>query len=508
MKRLLIGLDIGTSGTKTILMDETGVVVRAKTIEYDTIVQKPGWSEMRVQTWWEAVVQSLRLVLDGVEPSALAALSFSGQMHGMVALDQDNQVVRPAILWNDVRTQAQCDQITQAAGGLEALLGYTNNRMLPGYTGGKILWMKQNEPENYAKTKRVVNPKDYIRFLLTGVLGTEVSDASGTGFFDVKHRRFCSELIEKAGLCPDLFAPCTESDAVTGAVTAWASAQTGLPEGLPVVAGGGDAVLQTTCTGLVSSDVLGVVIGTSGVVATGISGCPENQNGDLQLFCNNAPGLWHAMGITLAAGGSFKWFRDTLCQAEKAQAQREGISVYDLLNAQAQSAPVGSDGVIFLPYLSGERCPHSDPNARGTFVGLSLKTNHAAMTRAVMEGITYSLKSVGELMGGVGAAPKKIIASGGGASSAVWRQILADVFGVPVYTLSGAGEGGAYGAAMLAGIGVGVYRDWADACAILKEETCTMPSGENTAKYARIFQIYQSLYGALKPSFDAMALLP
>ena len=388
MKKLLIGLDIGTSGTKTILMDESGVVVRSKTIEYDTIVLRPGWSEMRVQTWWEAVVKSLKIVLEGIDAACLAGVSFSGQMHGMVALDENYEVIRPAILWNDVRTQPQCDAITACAGGLNALLGYTNNRMLPGYTGGKILWMMENEPDNYAKTKIVLNPKDYIRYLLTGVLGTEVSDASGTGFFDVKNRCFSKELIEKAGLNPDLFAPCTESDAVTGTVTKWAGEQTGLPEGLPVVAGGGDAVLQTTCTGLVSSDILGVVIGTSGVVATGIEGCPDNPNGDLQLFCNNAAGLWHAMGITLAAGGSFRWFRDTLCQNEKDQAAKENISVYDLLNAQADSVPVGSDGVIFLPYLSGERCPYSDPNARGTFVGLSLKTDHAAMTRAVMEGIT------------------------------------------------------------------------------------------------------------------------
>jgi len=508
MKHLLIGIDIGTSGTKTIIVDETGAVVRSKTIEYDTIVRKPGWSEMQPEKWWDAVVGTLRCVLDGIDKSKLRGLSFSGQMHGMVALDESMNVVRPAILWNDVRTQAQCDEITRLAGGERALLAYTNNRMLPGYTGGKILWMKQNEPDNYAHTRLVLNPKDYIRYMLTGTVATEVSDGSGTGLFDVKNRRFCFELIEKIGLPISLFPPCVESCDQTGSVTAQAASLTGLPEGLPVMGGGGDAVIQTTGTGLVKQGVLGVVIGTSGVIAMGLDGYHENS-GALQLFCNNAPHLWHAMGVTLAAGGSYKWFRETLCKHEMEEAHRLGVSAYDLINAQAEQAPVGCDGLFFLPYLSGERCPYSDPEARGTFIGLSLKTTHGAMARAVMEGVTYSFKSVSELIFsmGEGITPSKVIASGGGAGSPLWRQILADVFSLPVYTLSGSSEGGAYGAALVAGVGAGVFASLDDAIGVLREESVTLPIAENAEIYRKHYEVYKGLYGILKPAFTGISKL-
>jgi xylulokinase len=508
LSRLLIGVDIGTSGTKTIIMNEKGDVLRSKTVEYDTIVLKPGWSEMRAETWWEATVETLGHVLDGIDKSKLAGLSFSGQMHGMVAMDENMQVVRPAILWNDGRNQAQCDEITAIAGGLEGLLKYTNNKMLAGYTGGKILWMKQNEPENYAKTKLVLNPKDYIRYMLTGDAATEASDASGTGLFDVKNRRFCWELIDKVGLERSLFPKCFESSDITGAISAKAAELTGLPQGLPVVGGGGDAVIQTTGTGLVKQGVLGIVLGTSGVAAMGLDSFFEND-GSLQLFCNNAKDLWHAMGITMSAGGSYKWFKDTFCQEEAREAAEKGANVYDLINAKAETAPAGCEGLFFLPHINGSRCPYSDPNARGTFVGISQRTDKGAMARSVMEGVAYSSREISELIFAMDESivPSKIIASGGGASSPLWRQIISDIFNLPVYTLSGSSEGGAYAAALVAGVGVGVFRDLEDAIKVLKEESLTLPREKEAATYEKSYQVYKSLYPALKSAFDSIAEL-
>lgn len=499
MAKLLIGIDVGTSGTKTIIIDENGSIVRSKTVGYDTLVLKPGWSEMVVSKWWDAVVESLHSVLEGVDKSELKGLSFSGQMHGMVALDENNEVIRPAILWNDVRTMPQCEEITEKAGGLDGLLSYTNNQMLPGYTGGKILWMKQYEPENFARTKTIMLPKDYIRLMLTGLKMTEVSDASGLGFFDCKNRKYARELIEKVGLDPNLFPECVESTALTGCVTKEAAEITGLPEGLPVVGGGGDAVIQTTGTGLVKPGVVGVVIGTSGNVSMGLDKYYENKGGLLQMFCNNAPNLWHAFGSTLCSGGSYKWFKDNLAN---------GIS-YDELNKLAEEAPLGCNGLFFLPYQAGERCPHNDPNARGTFIGLSLLSDMGSMARAVMEGVTFSLRSIIEIIAGLDPDIKveKIIASGGATTSAFWRQLLADIFGVPVYTVSGATEGGAYGAALVAGVGVGVWPSVQDAISVLKEETVNYPNMENHEQYQKVYETYCSLYYTLKPAFDRIAEL-
>lgn len=506
--KTILGIDIGTSGTKTILVDDQGRVIAAKTIEYPMETPKPGWTQQNPQDWWAASVESIRAVLAkaNVPAQDIAAIGLSGQMHGMVALDEHDQVVRPAILWNDQRTEKQCEEITEAAGGLEELLKLTNNRMLTGYTGGKILWMKENEPENFAKTRVILNPKDYIRFMLTGEKATEVADASGTGFFDVKNRVFSDELIAKLGLPRSLFPRCYESYEVAGTVTEEVAKLTGLRAGLPVTAGGGDAVIQTTGTGLVRQGVLGVVIGTSGVVAMGLDGFKENKGGQLQVFCNNAKHLWHAMGVTLAAGGSYRWYRDTLCKAEMEEAARTGRNVYDIMGEEAEKVAPGCGGLIFLPYLSGERCPHFDSDARGVFYGLGLEHGKGAMTRAVMEGVTFSLRDVSERIYAMDASikPEKVILSGGGAMSPLWRQIVADVFNLPVVTVSGSGEGGAYGAALVAGVGVGIWKDLIEASSVLREETRTLPIPENVAVYDKTFTLYDKVYLALKDSFKEL----
>lgn len=505
-KKYLLGVDVGTSGTKTILVEEMRHVVASKTLEYPMETPKPGWTQQNPEDWWQASVQTIRAVLEKakIDPKAIVGVGFSGQMHGMVALDKDNNVVRPAILWNDQRTQTQCDEMVAAAGGLEELLKLTNNRMLTGYTGGKILWMKQNEPENYEKTVKVICPKDYIRFKLTGLVATEVSDASGTGLFNVRQRAWSDEAIAKVGLKRSLFPQVFESYETVGTLTAEAAKLTGLPQGLAITAGGGDAVIQTTGTGLVKPGILGVVIGTSGVVAMGLNGYKDNPNGELQVFCNNAKELWHAMGVTLAAGGSYRWFRDELCQDTAAQAQKQGVDVYDLLSAEAAKIEPGCGGLVFLPYLCGERCPYPDPNARGVFFGLGLEHGHAAMNRAVMEGVTFSLKQVAQRIFAMDPTvkPEKVILSGGGAKSAVWRQMVADIFGIPVVTIQGSGEGGAYGAALVAGVGVGVWPDIVTAAGSPVEETRTLPDADTMRRYEEVYKVYDALYAALKPTFD------
>ena len=503
-KRILIGLDVGTSGAKCIAADETGAVLASSTQEYPLYTPKPGWAEQNPADWFEACVRGLKVILSKVDKSAIVGVSFSGQMHGLVALDANCNVIRPAILWCDQRTQKQCDWITEKAGGVAGLLTYSNNRMLTGYTGGKILWLRDEEPESFARMTTFICPKDYIRFMLTGEIGIDVSDASGTGFFDTEKRQWNDSLIALAGLDKSIFPEAHESTELAGHVTKEAAELTGLPEGLNVYFGGGDAVIQTTGAGLVKPGILGVVIGTAGNVSMGLDKFNLNPNGDLQMFCNNQPGLWHAFGCPLTSGGAYRWYRDELCQHNIADAKATGKNVYDLMGAEAAQSKPGSNGVIFTPYLTGERCPYPDPNARGSFYGLSLNTTRADITRSVMEGVTYSLKQVIDLMAKFTKC-EKVYSSGGGSASALWRQMQADIFDMPVYTMSAASEGGAYGAIMVAGVGAGVWANLEEAASIVKVETETLPIRENQKLYQNSFEIYSRIYPALKSVYDLSA---
>ena len=506
--RYLIGLDIGTSGAKCILVDEQGAVRASSTQEYPLYTPRPGWAEQNPQDWWDAVVRGLKVILpkSGVRKEEIAGVSFSGQMHGLVALDRDLNVIRPAILWCDSRTQKQCDWITQAAGGLSGLLGYTNNQMLAGYTGGKILWLQQEEPENFARMWKFVCPKDFIRLKVCGELAIDASDASGTGFFNTRERVWADGLISLAGLDKAIFPQVLESTALAGRVTKACAEETGLPEGLPVYAGGGDAVIQTTGAGLVKPGIVGVVIGTAGNVSMALDRYFDNPQGALQMFCNNAPGLWQAIGCTLAAGGSYRWYRDTLCEQFKELASQGKGNVYDLMGQAAEQSRPGANGVLFAPYMSGERCPYPDPNARGVFYGLSLSSTRGDITRAVMEGVTYSLKQVADIMNGF-VPIEKVYSSGGGSVSALWRQMQADIFDLPVYTMSASGEGGAYGAILVAGVGAGVWSSLEEASGIIHAETETLPNRENQKAYQDAYALYCELYGALKPVYDKGANL-
>ncbi len=507
--RYLIGLDIGTSGAKCIIADEQGNVIASDTQGYPLYSPKPGWSEQHPEDWWQGIRKGCQNIMGKaqIDPSKIVGLSLSGQMHGLVALDKENNVIRPAMLWSDQRTQSQCDWITERAGGLDSLLKYTNNRMLTGYTGGKLIWLRENEPGNFERMVKFCCPKDYIRFMLTGNVATDVSDASGTGFFNVEERDWSRELIDKVELPFHIFPQFMESTALAGVVTRQAAEQTGLPEGLKVYAGGGDAVIQTTGSGLVKPGILGVVIGTAGNVSMGLDTYRKNPSGNLQVFCNNEPGLWHSFGCTLSAGGAYRWYRDVLCEHDTELAEKAGRNVYDIMGERAEQSVPGANGVTFAPYLSGERAPYPDPNARGVFYGLTLGSTRADITRAVMEGVTYSLKQVIDLMNTMAPDIKneKVYTSGGGALSVLWRQMQADIFRLPVYTVSAASEGGAYGAVMVAGVGAGIWNNLGEAASIIKVETETLPNAKNFAAYQDAYAIYSQLYGALKPVFDLSA---
>lgn len=503
-ERCIIGIDVGTSGVKVLAIDDKAAILASVIEEYPLYTPHAGWTEQEPEDWWQGTVNCLRQIVGRLGGHTIAAIGLSGQMHGMVALDKDNAVVRRAILWNDQRTGKQCEEITAIAGGLDGLLAYTDNQMLTGFTGGKILWMKEVEPDNYAKTVRILNPKDYIRYRLTGAFLTEVSDASGTGLFDVKNRAWSTALLRKLDIDPALFAPVVESTDAAGTISAAAAALTGLPAGTVVSGGGGDAVISTTGLGLIKPGRIGVTLGTSGVVAMGLPGFMDNPGGKLQVSCNNAPGTWHAMGVTLAAAGSYQWFRNTFAQFEMEQAKALGKSAFYLLDQCAKATAPGAEGLIFLPYLTGERCPLNDPDARGAFLGITSIHEIGHFARAVMEGVAYSLRQVYDLITSVNPGlveSGEVILAGGGAVSSVWRQIFADVFNLPVRTVYGSAEGGSFGAALVAGVTAGVWNSLADTVPLIRPESETAPIAANVPIYQKSYAKYVKMYDALKWSF-------
>ncbi len=482
MKKAVIGIDVGTSGVKVLAMDGDCRVVGSVTETYPIYMPEEGWTEQNPSDWWEATLKCLEKLVPGLVDYELLGVGLSGQMHGMVALDDNLEVVRPAILWNDQRTVSQCEEIISVAGGREALASYTNNNMLTGFTAGKILWMKENEPENYARTVKIINPKDYILFRLTGAVSTDLSDASGTGLFDVKNGRFSTKLIEKIGLNPSLFAEPLFAGDVAGHVRSGCV----LPEGLSVYAGGGDAVLSTIAMGAGGGGSVGVMLGTSGVVSAHTDKFSDNRDGSIQFSRSCVKGKYHAMGVTLAAAGSEQWFADTLGEGNFRECDRI-----------AAESEIGSGGVVFLPYISGERCPINDPAARGCFVGISAKTTKGDLARAVLEGVAFSLRQVYEKLDPSGGA-KRIVLAGGGSKSPLWRKIICGVFGKETVTLDGAGEGSGYGAAIVAGVGCGMLPSAEQAMNSLSVRTSDVPCGNETAAYEKAYRRYLGLYPRLK----------
>lgn len=501
--KYVLGIDVGTSGCKILALDDTGKILGTAVEEYPLYSPQAGWSEQDPEDWWNGVVQGIQKVMASINDKEICAVGLSGQMHGMIALDKENKVLRRAILWNDQRTQPQCDEITKLAGGLDSLLSLTNNQMMTGFTGGKILWMKQNEPENYEKTAVILNPKDYIRFRLSSEYITEVSDASGTGLFDIKNRRWSAQLIEKIGLDIHMLPKVVESTEEAGRVSRQAEKETGIPAGTIIAGGGGDAVISTTGLGLIQPGRVGITLGTSGVVAMGLPNYMENPKGILQVSCNNAPGTYHVMGVTLAAAGSYQWFRNALGQLETELGKALQKSAFALLDAQAMETPPCADGLIFLPYLTGERAPINDPNSTGAFLGITSRHGKGHFARAVMEGVAFSLRQVNDLIMSVqhDVRPNEIVLAGGGANSRIWRQIFADLFDLPVRTVYGSAEGGSFGAALVAGVAGGLWKNLEGTVAFIRTESETLPHAEASPLYQTQYEKYIRYYDALKWSY-------
>lgn len=505
----LLGIDIGTSGTKTVLFDEAGHGVASYTGEYPMAQPKNGWAEQDPADWWKAVVDGIRAVLakSGIDAGEIRGIGLSGQMHSLVLLDEKGEVLRPSILWCDQRTAVECEEIHTLMGGKECYIEITANPALTGFTAGKILWVRKHEPEIYAKARHILLAKDYIRYKLCNVFATEVSDASGMGLLDVPNRCWSQEVLEKLDIDPAMLAKVYESPEVTGTITAEAAALTGLKEGTIVVGGAGDNAAAAVGTGVVEDGRAFATIGTSGVVFAHTDKLSIDPKGRVHTFCCAVPGAWHVMGVTLAAGQSLKWYRDNFCDADKVEAEKQGVDPYDLMTAEAAKTPIGSNRLIYLPYLMGERTPHLDPDCRGAFVGLSGMHTRYDLVRAVMEGVTFSLRDCAEILRGMGVQSDVILACGGGGSSAFWRQMMADILGCPVATTISK-EGPALGVAILAGVGAGLYPSVPEACRkIVGVNASQAPVAEHVAEYDKFYEIYRGLYPALKDSWHKLAEL-
>ncbi len=491
-----IGIDTSTTATKALLMDAAGQVVGVASSEYGYETPQPLWSEQLPDLWWHGARVSVHRVMreTAVSPHQVKGVGLTGQMHGLVLLDKNGQVLRPAILWNDQRTAAECDEM-RAIMGKERLIAITGNEALTGFTAPKILWIKNNEPEIYGRIAHILLPKDYVRFKLTGDYAMDKAGGAGTQLFDVRQRDWSQELVAALGIDPAWLAPTFEGTAVTGTLSPEAAKATGLPAGIPVVGGGGDQAANAVGTGAVVDGVVALSLGTSGVVFASSDRAIVEPDGRLHAFCHAVPDKWHLMGVMLSAAGSLRWYRDTLAPQTS----------FDDLLAPATDIPPGSDGLFFLPYLTGERTPHPDPLARGAFIGLTVRHTQAHMTRAVLEGVAFGLRDSFELMKVAGLADvTQVRVAGGGTRSLLWRQILADVLDAEIVTVNTT-EGAAYGAALLAATGMGEFNSVMAACeAVVRINGRTLPSPQTPA-YNQAYQLYRNLYPALKPTFVALA---
>ena len=417
---VFLGIDIGTSGTKTLAIDPEGRILASALETYPCYAPKPLWSEQDPDDWWQGTIRSVRCTMEkaGLKPEDVKAIGLSGQMHGSVFLDRRDQVIRRAILWNDQRTKAECEEIEDRAGGRKALIKLVANPAMTGFTAPKILWLRNHEPRNFDRTRKVLLPKDEIRRRLTGEYATEVSDASGMLLLDVAQRTWSKKLLSKLDLDLGLLGRCYESEEVTGRLTTQAAEVLGLSTDCVVVGGAGDCAAGAVGNGIVERGVLSTSIGTSGVMFVYSDQVKIDPLGRIHTFCHAVRGKWHMMGVNLSAGGSLQWFRNELCKADVEKARQDGIEVYDVLTREAEVVRPGSQGLFFLPYLSGERTPHADPDARGSLVGITLAHTRGHLIRAVMEGVTYSMRDSLEIIEGLGVPVRQIRASGGGSRSA------------------------------------------------------------------------------------------
>ncbi len=493
-----LGLDISTTSSKALLIDETGKVIEIASAPHTLQSPHPLWSEQNPQEWWQAISSSIREVLGKarVKGAEVKGVGLTGQMHGLVLMDEKGNVLRPAILWNDQRTQAQCDEIHERI-GKERFIQITGNVALTGFTAPKILWVAENEPEVYGKARHVLLPKDYVRYRLTGEYAMDKADGAGTVLFDLKKRNWSEELLVKLNIPAEWMPPTFEGPETTGRITESTAAETGLAAGTPVAAGGGDQAAQAVGVGAVKPGVVALTVGTSGVVFAPNAEPLVEPEGRLHAFCHAVPGMWHFMGVMLSAAGSLQWYHDCLAPE---------MSFNTLLD-EARTTPAGAGGLQFLPYLSGERTPHPDPLARGAFIGLTTRHSRGHLTRAVLEGVAYGLKDGFQLIQNAGGGKiSQVRASGGGTKGALWREILASVLEVELVTVNTA-EGGAYGAALLAGVGAGSWKDVAEACEQTIRITGRTDANERDfGRYRNGYDLYRELYPALKTSFHKIDL--
>lgn len=506
--RYVIGIDIGTSGTKTVLFDETGKVISSASAEYPLYQPKNGYAEQEPADWWNAASSTVRKVIteSGINSGEIAGVGLSGQMHGLVMLDENGEVLRRSIIWCDQRTAAEVDEMNEKL-GREKLIEITANPALTGWTAAKILWVKNNEPDIFSKCRHILLPKDYIRYKLTGEYATEVSDASGMQLLDVPNRCWSEEVCDTLGIDMSMLAKVYESCEVTGKISRSAAGMTGLAEGTVVVGGAGDNAAAAVGTGVVTDGKAFTTIGTSGVVFAHTSKVSIDSKGRVHTCCAAVPGCWHIMGVTQGAGLSLKWFRDNFCQAEKDTARLMGVDEYFLMDKEAGTVPIGANRLLYLPYLMGERTPHLDPDARGVFFGLSAIHTKKDMLRAVMEGVAYSLRDCVEVCREMGIDVSDMMACGGGGTSPLWRQMLADLYACPVKTAVSK-EGPALGAAILAMVGAGIYSSVPDACEkLVGVSEIQSPIEENVSVYEKFFRLYDEIYPAVKDKFAKLAQL-
>jgi xylulokinase len=491
-----IGIDVGTTGARAVAVDTEGQVVATRSVGYPLLTPRPQWTEQDPDAWWRATREALGAVASACrEASAeIAGIGLTGQMHGSVFLDREGEVIRPALLWNDQRTGRQCEEIT-ARVGAERLVEIAGNPALTGFQAPKVLWLRDEEPEHFARVAHVLLPKDFVRYRLAGELATDASDAAGTLFLDLRARDWSAEVLEALEVPAAWLPPVVESPERTGAVRVGVADELGLPAGLPVAAGGGDNAAAAIGTAVTTAGVMSSSIGTSGVLFAHSDACAVDPSGRIHAFAHSVPDRYCLLAVTLSAGGSLRWWRDlTGC-------------TYDELVAEAEAVPAGSEGLVFLPYLTGERTPHRDPDARGGFVGLTARHTRGHLTRAVMEGVLFSLRDGLEVMRGLDVRPGRILAIGGGASAGLWLRLQADVYGSPVHRLV-IEEGAAYGAALLGHVAAGTFADVDEATAVVRMlDEATEPDPARVAAYAETYEVYRSLYGTLREDMHRLTEL-
>jgi len=505
----MMGIDVGTTGTRAVVVRPDGHVIGAATGDHQPMrMAKPGWAEQDPEDWWQATILAVRAALAaaGLKGTDIAAVGLSGQMHGVVLLDKARAVLRPSLIWCDQRSQAQCDWIT-AQVGYDRLIRLVSNPALTGFSAPKLLWVRDNEPKVYERAAHFLLPKDFVRFRLTGEFATDVSDASGTLLFDVTNRRWSQEMLGALEIDSKLLPRAYESPEITGHLSRETALVTGLKAGTPVVGGGGDQASSAVGNGIVLPGLTSATLGTSGVIFTYTDDPTLDPQGRIHTFCHAVPGKWHVMGVTQGAGLSLRWFREQFGASETWLAGRTGVDPYDLIIEQAAKIPPGSEGLLWLPYLMGERTPHLDAQARGMWFGLTAAHTRGHMIRSILEGVAFSLRDSFEIFKELGIPVKQIRASGGGSRSFLWRQIQADIYGKELVTLR-TSEGSALGAALLAGVGAKIYssvEESAEAAIQIRERMT--PNAANVRTYDRLYQVYRSLYPAVRELAHQLAAL-